>query len=98
MAGVFVKDILDQMDDRRFIMMGPAHEPRTRQAGVGRLHFIDHDQSYGLRGQLFGEVLSPVQQLHWARGLPGQFPVSRLNMTVKDQDTRSCTDRRGQCH
>ena len=99
-AGVFVKNILDQMNDGRVIMMGPAHEPRTHQAGMGRLHVIDDDQSSGLRGQLLGEVLSPIQQLYRARSLPGQFPVSCLHMTVKDQDTSGCPghDPRGQCH
>ena len=58
-AGVFVKNILDQMNDGWVIMKGPAHEPRTHQAGVGRLHVIDDDQSFGLRGQLLSEVLSP---------------------------------------
>ena len=58
-AGVFVKNILDQMNDGRVIKMGPAREPRTHQAGVGCLHVVDDDQSSGLRGQLFGEVLSP---------------------------------------
>ena len=28
-AGVFVKSILDQMNDGRVIMMGPVHESRT---------------------------------------------------------------------
>ena len=99
-AGVFVEDILDQMNDGRVIMMGPAREPRTHQVGVGGLHVVDDDQSSGLHGQLLGEVLSPVQQLHRARGLPGQFPVSRLHMTVKDQDASGCpgNDQRGQCH
>ena len=58
-AGVFVKNIQDQMNDERVIMMGPAHEPRTHQLGVGRLHVNNDDQSSGLRGQLLGEVLSP---------------------------------------
>ena len=99
-AGVFVKDILDQMNDGRVIMMGPACEPWTHQAGVGGLHVVDVDQSSGLRGQLLGEVLSPIQQLHKARGLPDQFPVSRLHMTVKDQDASRCPghDLRGQFH
>ena len=58
-AGVFVKNILDQMNDGRVIMMGPAREPRTHQAGLGCLHVVDDDQSSGLRGQLLSEVLSP---------------------------------------
>ena len=99
-AGVFVKNILDQMNDRWVIMMGPAREPRTHQVGVGCLHVIDDDQSSGLHGQLLGEVLGLIQQLYRARSLPGQFPVSRLHMTVKDQDTSGCPghDPRGQCH
>ena len=99
-AGVFVKNILDQMNDGRVIMMGPAREPRTHQAGVGCLHVVDNDQSSQLRGQLLSEVLSPIQQLYRARSLPGQFPVSWLHMTVKDQDTSGCLghDPRGQCH
>ena len=68
-AGVFVKNILDQMNDGRVIMMGPAHEPRTHQAGVGRLHVIDDDQSSGLHGQLLSEVLSSAdlqgKELAW---------------------------------
>ena len=91
-AGVFVKNILDQINDWHVIMMGPVHEPRTHQVGMGRLHVVDDDQSSGLRGQLLGEVLSPVKQLHRAKGLPDQFPVSRLHMTIKDQDPRA------QCH
>ena len=47
------------MNDGRVIMMGPACEPRTHQAGVDCLHVIDDDQSSGLHGQLLGEVLSP---------------------------------------
>ena len=35
-AGIFVKNILDQMNDGRVIMMGPGLEPRTQQADVGR--------------------------------------------------------------
>ena len=99
-AGVFVKNILDQMNDGCVIMMGPVREPRTQQVGVGRLHVIDDDQSSGLCGQLLSEVPSPVQQLPRARGLPGQLPVSRLRMTVKNQDTSECPghDLRGQCH
>ena len=99
-AGVFVKNILDQMNDGRVIMMGLTHEPRTHQAGVDRLHVIDDDQSSRLHGQSLGEVLSPVQQLYRARSLPGQFPLSRVHMTVKDQDTSGCPghDPRGQCH
>ena len=65
-AGVFVKNILDQMNDGRVIMMGPACEPRTHQAGMGCLHVVDNDLSSGLRGQLLGEVLNPVQQLYRA--------------------------------
>ena len=99
-AGVFVKEILDQINDGRVIMMGPVREPRTHQADVGHLHVIDEDQSSGLCGQLLSEVLSPIQQFHRAWGLPGQFPVSRLHMTVKDQYTSGCPghNRRGQCH
>ena len=99
-AWVFVKNFLDQMNDGRVIMMGPASEPRTHQAGVGCLHVVDNDQSSGLRGQLLGEVLSSVQQLYRPRSLSGQFPVSRLHMTVKDRDTSKCPghDLGGQCH
>ena len=48
LAGVFVKNILDQMNDGRVIMMGPAREPRTHQVGLGRLHVVDDHQSSGL--------------------------------------------------
>ena len=88
------------MNDGWVIMMGLAREPRTHKVGVGCLHVIDDDQSSGLHGQLPGEVLSPIQQLYRARSLPGQFPVGRLHMTVKDQDMSWCPghDPRGQCH
>ena len=99
-AGVYVNIILDQMNNGRIIMMGPARVPRIHQSGMGCLHVIEDDQSSGLHGQLLVEVLSPIQQLYRARSLPSQFPVSRLHMTVKDQDMSGCPghDPRGRCY
>ena len=99
-ARVFVKNILDQMNDGRVVMMGQVREPRTHQVGMVCLHVVDDDQRSGLHGQLLGEVLRSIQQLYRARSLPGQFPVSWLHLTVKDQDMSGCPGHvpRGQCH
>ena len=70
--------------------MGPVREPWNYQAGVGCLHVVNDDQSSALRGQLLGEVLSPIQQLYRAQSLPGQLAVSRLHKTVKHQDMSGC--------
>ena len=40
-AGVFVKDVLDQMDDGRVIVMGPG----AQHAGMGQLHVVDDDRA-----------------------------------------------------
>ena len=81
-AGVFVKDVLDQIDDGRVIAMGPG----TQHAGMGHLHIVDDDQSSGLRGQLLGEVLRLIQQLHGTRGQLGQLLIGRLHVAVKEQN------------
>ena len=87
-AGVFVKNILDQMNDRRVIMMGPAREPRTHQAGLGCLHVVDDDQSSGRHGQLLGEVLSPVHYLNQC----GHFIKSALWHSLEGNFIRNPQD------
>ena len=69
-------------------------------AGMGRLHFIDNDQSSELCGQLLGEVLCPVQQFHRARDQVGQLIVGRLQVAVKEQNVSGhlCHDMRRQHH
>ena len=85
-AGVFSRDILDQVNDGCVIVMRLVHEPHTHQVGVSNLHAIQDDYSPGLLNPFISEMLHAVQQPHRVQGLAAHLLVGQLHMTVKDLD------------
>ena len=71
--------------------------PRGRGQTRGRCRFLAVAAAVVAAVLLWIPLLRPATT---AGGLPGQFPVSRLHMTVKDQDASGCPghDPREQCH